>query len=208
MNDRFIALHMMYDRIAPEEPTSAPVMISRLLLNMNPAAAAAHPEYEFSIDTTTGMSPPPIAATRCRPRTRAITVMISNGQILGAARYQASRAALTISAPRFNQFRQGRVNGEDFIFADSFRYAMIEPVKVTAPMKTPRNTSTRWMLSADSSVRYDLNPTSTAARPTKLCRIAISSGMWVISTLRATRRPITAPISSAAAIRPAVTPAF
>ena len=59
---------------------------------MNPAAAAAHPEYEFSIDTTTGMSPPPIAATRCSPSSSAITVMISSGQMLGAARYQASSA--------------------------------------------------------------------------------------------------------------------
>src|SRR6478609_4284837 len=125
-------------------------MMSRLLLSMNPAAAAAHPEYELSIDTTTGMSPPPIAATRCNPRARAITVMMITGQMLGAVRYQASRAALTISAPRLSQFRPGRVSGEDFIFADSFRYAMIEPVKVTAPMKTPMNTSTRWMLSADS----------------------------------------------------------
>src|SRR4051812_19472266 len=116
--------------MAPEDPTRAPVMINRLLLNMNPAAAAAQPEYELSIETTTGMSPPPIAATRCNPRTRAITVMMINGQILGAARYQASSAALTINAPRLSQFRPGRVSGEDFIFADSFRYAMIEPVKV------------------------------------------------------------------------------
>ena len=96
-------------------------MISRLLLSMNPAAAAAHPEYELSIDTTTGMSPPPIAATRCSPSSSAITVMMSSGQMLGAARYQASSAALTISAPRFSQFRPGRVSGADFIFADSFR---------------------------------------------------------------------------------------
>ena len=74
--------------------------------------------------------------------------MMSNGQMLGAARYQPSSAALTTSAPRFSQFRPGRVSGADFIFADSFRYAMIEPVKVTAPMNTPRNTSTRCTASA------------------------------------------------------------
>ena len=66
-------------------------MISRLLLSMKPAAAAAQPEYEFSIDTTTGMSPPPIAATRCSPSTSAITVMTNSGQMLGAARNHAEQ---------------------------------------------------------------------------------------------------------------------
>ena len=41
---RFIAEHMMYDRIAPLEPTSAPTTISRSLLSMKPVAAAAQPE--------------------------------------------------------------------------------------------------------------------------------------------------------------------
>ena len=43
-NDRFIALHMMYDRIAPEEPTSEPAMISIELLSEKPIPAAAQPE--------------------------------------------------------------------------------------------------------------------------------------------------------------------
>ena len=44
MIERFIALHMMYERIAPLDPTNAPVMIKRSLVSMKPAAAAAHPE--------------------------------------------------------------------------------------------------------------------------------------------------------------------
>ncbi len=36
-------------------------------------------------------------------------------------------------------------------------------------------------------------PTSTAARPTKLCSIATSSGIPVISTVRARQAPITPP---------------
>ena len=39
-----MALHMMYDKIAPLEPTSAPVTMSRSFDNMNPVAAAAQPE--------------------------------------------------------------------------------------------------------------------------------------------------------------------
>ena len=97
-------------------------MISRLLLSMKPAAAAAHPEYELSIETTTGMSPPPIAATRCRPSSSAMTVMIASGQMLGAPGTSPAARHSTISAPRFIQFRPGSVNGADLIFADSFRY--------------------------------------------------------------------------------------
>ena len=44
MNDRFMPLHMMYDRIAPEEPTSAPVMMSARLPSVKPMPAAAQPE--------------------------------------------------------------------------------------------------------------------------------------------------------------------
>src|SRR6478735_8679460 len=120
-NDRFIARHMMYDRIAPEEPTRAPVTMSRLLLSMKPAAAAAHPEYEFSIDTTTGMSPPPIAATRCQPRASATTVISTSGTSEGDDRNQPSAPADATSAPRFSQLRPGSVSGADFIFADSLR---------------------------------------------------------------------------------------
>ena len=53
-----------------------------------------------------------------------------------------------------------------------------------------------------------MKPTSTAARPTKLCRIAIICGICVISTRRAAMVPMTAPISSATAISAAVTPAL
>src|SRR5471030_2574200 len=74
MNERFIALHMMYDRIAPEEPTSEPEMINIGLFSEKPIPAAAHPEYEFSIDTTTGMSAPPIGMMISTPSTKAIAV--------------------------------------------------------------------------------------------------------------------------------------
>ncbi len=44
MKLRFIALHMMYERIAPDDPTSAPVMIIAVLCSVKPIAAAAQPE--------------------------------------------------------------------------------------------------------------------------------------------------------------------
>ena len=42
--ERFIALHMMYDRIAPLEPTREPAMISIELFSEKPMPAAAQPE--------------------------------------------------------------------------------------------------------------------------------------------------------------------
>ena len=56
---------------------------------------------------------------------------------------------------RLSQLRPGRVSGADRMRADSLRKATIEPVNVTAPMRTPRNTSTRWAGSA-GSVRNEL----------------------------------------------------
>ena len=44
INDRFIALHIMYERIAPDEPTKAPVTISKSFPSKKPVAAAAQPE--------------------------------------------------------------------------------------------------------------------------------------------------------------------
>src|ERR1700744_620397 len=79
-NDRFIALHMMYDRIAPDEPTSEPAMISIGLFSEKPMPAAAQPEYEFSIDTTTGMSAPPIGLMISTPGTKAMIAMTINGR--------------------------------------------------------------------------------------------------------------------------------
>ena len=43
-NDRFIPLHIIYDNIAPEDPTSAPVIISAVFSKVKPIPAAAQPE--------------------------------------------------------------------------------------------------------------------------------------------------------------------
>ena len=42
--DLFIPLHIMYERIAPEDPTSAPVIIKAVFSKVKPIPAAAHPE--------------------------------------------------------------------------------------------------------------------------------------------------------------------
>ena len=43
MSDLFIALHMMYERMPPEEPMSAPVIVRRSFPSMKPSAQSAQP---------------------------------------------------------------------------------------------------------------------------------------------------------------------
>ena len=43
-NDLFIALHIIYDRIAPEEPIKLPTIVNILFDNINPYEHNAHPE--------------------------------------------------------------------------------------------------------------------------------------------------------------------
>lgn len=44
LRDLFIALHIMYERMAPEEPINDPTIVSIGLESMNPYAHRAHPE--------------------------------------------------------------------------------------------------------------------------------------------------------------------
>ncbi len=73
------------------------------------------------MDTTTGMSPPPIAATRCRPRSNAIADIASSAQRFGSTRNHTNRTALSTNAARLSACRPGRASGDDFIRADSLR---------------------------------------------------------------------------------------
>ena len=89
---------------------------------MKPAAAAAQPEYELSIDTTTGMSPPPIAATRCRPeQQREHRHDHQRDQMLGRGQEPGQQPRADDQRAEVQPVPAGRVSGADFIFADSFR---------------------------------------------------------------------------------------
>tara|TARA_B100000282_G_C31513208_1_gene390361 strand:+ start:454 stop:672 length:219 start_codon:yes stop_codon:yes gene_type:complete len=68
----------MYERIAPEEPTKAPVIIKAVFSRVNPIPAAAQPEYEFNIDITTGMSAPPIGIISNTPKRKEINTIDQN----------------------------------------------------------------------------------------------------------------------------------
>ena len=66
-----MALHIIYDNIAPELPTNAPTIIKAVFWRVKPIPAAAQPEYEFNIDTTTGISAPPIGIIKRIPISKA-----------------------------------------------------------------------------------------------------------------------------------------
>jgi hypothetical protein len=64
--------------INPDAPTKDPATISTLLPIIKPVKAAAIPEKEFSKDTTTGISAPPIGKTIMIPKTLEINIMANN----------------------------------------------------------------------------------------------------------------------------------
>jgi hypothetical protein len=85
--------------MAPEEPTSAPVMISIGLWSVKPMPAAAQPEYELSIEITTGMSAPPIGMIRRKPIAKASSVISANAMGLAPATKMIKRMTIRTAVP-------------------------------------------------------------------------------------------------------------
>ena len=67
--------------MAPDEPTSAPVIIKALFSNVKPIPAAAQPEYEFNIEITTGMSAPPIGIIKRTPTKKDTRIIVQNNSL-------------------------------------------------------------------------------------------------------------------------------
>ena len=71
-------LHIIYESIAPDDPTNAPVIIKAVFSKVNPIPAAAQPEYEFNIEITTGISAPPIGIIIKKPIKKETAINIQN----------------------------------------------------------------------------------------------------------------------------------
>src|SRR5262249_60879105 len=67
VNDRFMARHMMIERMRPEDPSSAPAVMSNLFSSTQPIATAERPAYEFKKAITVGMSAPPLGRAHRTP---------------------------------------------------------------------------------------------------------------------------------------------
>ena len=175
-------------------------MISIALFSEKPIPAAAQPEYEFSIDTTTGMSAPPIGMMIKTPSTNASTAIATNGVQAGATPSAKQNikpsTTIAIASTRFRMCcppkRTGAPwNRRNLYLPDSLPKAITEPENVTAPTKVPMNSSSRFpngsgvlrvaILKAHGS---DTAATAmhTAASPISECMAATSSGILVIST--------------------------
>src|SRR5262245_39298222 len=130
--------------MAPEEPTRAPVTISAMLPSVKPMPAAAQPEYELSIDMTTGMSAPPIGMMMRMPNSRAAAVIAQNNAP-SPPDWQNQTISTTVrpASARLIRCRAGRMIGLPDMRPLSLAKAITEPVKVMAPMATPSDISMR-----------------------------------------------------------------
>ena len=97
-----------------------------------------------------------------------------------------------------------KVMGEPDIIPLNFKNAIIEPVKVIAPIDAPKDISIKLAilifpgepkLNTSGFRKADI-ATKTAANPTKLWNPATSSGIAVIGILKAINAPIDPPINN------------
>ncbi len=212
-----MALHMMYDRIAPDEPTSEPAMMSIGLFSEKPIPAAAQPEYEFSIDTTTGMSAPPIGMMMSTPSTNAMAVIRTNGSQLCDRKKMTPKPSIAMASSRLTvcwpvNWTGAPWNKRNLYLPESLPKAMTDPENVIAPTNVPMNSSIRLPEGSTVSPAGTMPNAAgsataatamhTAARPISECMAATSSGILVISTLRATNAPMPPPTTSPARINP------
>ena len=94
--------------------------------------------------------------------------------------------------------------GEPDIIPLNFKKAIIDPVKVTAPIAPPKDISIRLVILIfpgkpklnTSGLRKAEIATKTAAKPTKLWKPATSSGIAVIGILYAINTPTDPPINN------------
>ena len=108
------------------------------------------------------------------------------------------------------KWRAGSMIGLPDMRPSSFRKAMTEPVKVIAPMATPRLISiSAWLWMSPSVPMPKLvgaymaaAATITAARPTRLWKAATSCGIEVMAMRRAVTAPTEPPMASPSTIRP------
>ena len=93
------------------------------------------------METTTGMSAPPIAITMCTPKSSAITVITASGSMplaTSCACRNCTPNQITPSSPaRLSQCRAGSSSGLPPILPESLPNAMTEPENVTAPIRMP-----------------------------------------------------------------------
>ena len=118
-------------------------MSSAVLPRVKPMPAAAQPEYELSIEITTGMSAPPIGRIRRNPSSRAMAVSSQNHCASGFSTSHTVTAIKPMPSSALNGCWPGKVSGVPVMMPCSLPKAMTEPVKVIAPIAVPMLISMR-----------------------------------------------------------------
>ena len=168
------------------------------------------------MDTTTGMSAPPMGMISSTPSSspRAMTSTMSI-QLWLCQKPKTKKAAASpstaLSACWPLNCTGAPWNRRNLYLPLSLPKAITEPVKVTAPMKAPSASSTRLppgmapplavMAKAQGSATA-ATAMNTAARPIMLCMKATSSGILVISTRCAMTAPAVPPTSRPSSTQP------
>ena len=163
------------------------------------------------MDTTTGMSAPPIGMMMSTPITKLSASIAKNAAQLPVNMKVRPRPSNTRPSTRFSLCWPGKVTGapwnrRNLYLPLSLPNAITEPLNVIAPMAAPRKSSSRLpvgmgkplaaMLKAYGSATA-ATAMNTAARPIMLCMKATSSGILVISTRLAISVPAAPPTISA-----------
>ena len=150
------------------------------------------------MDTTTGISAPPIGMMRVTPSTKATAHIARKAAWLSVKKYTTPPATIKIASTKFSMCWPEKVTGLPLTLPDNLPKAMIEAVKVIAPMNAPIKSSIfcapEWSCAGLITAAIAI---STADRPTKECIKATSSGILVICTRLAAIEPMIAPATMA-----------
>mmetsp|Transcript_107460 Transcript_107460/g.336647 ORF Transcript_107460/g.336647 Transcript_107460/m.336647 type:complete len:309 (-) Transcript_107460:1500-2426(-) len=146
----------------------------------------------------TGMSPPPTLPTRCRPirQARAATAKRSSTPKTPSpdARKAPMSATKSSRPPRFRKFLPGRFSGLDERFPFSFPKAMMLPVSVTPPTKSPSTAEMFSMVAPATGVaQKEPMEVTMAAKPTSEWKAATVCGSAMGLTLPPMTTPSTPP---------------
>ena len=206
-------------KMNPDAPTNDPATRSRGLLMMKPVKAAAIPDNEFSSETTTGMSAPPMGNTNSTPSTledakSRIGQRASRGSFTKATvktTTNATKSTLTTFSHAGPQVGAAHHFPKMDTPPNNFNTASNEPVRVHQPMMAENPAAPNAMVlvkgsgraSSDASTNFQhsAEATSAEAAPPKPLNSATSSGIEVVLALHASMRPIKAPAPMGSKIR-------
>mmetsp|Transcript_79776 Transcript_79776/g.247447 ORF Transcript_79776/g.247447 Transcript_79776/m.247447 type:complete len:309 (-) Transcript_79776:1519-2445(-) len=142
----------------------------------------------------TGMSPPPTLPTRCRPMRQARTATATRSSTpklpFPEVRKTAVSATKSSRPPRFRKFFPGKFSALEERFPFNFPKAMMLPVSVTPPTKSPSTEEMFSMLPPATGVAWkEPMEVTMAAKPTREWNAATVCG----SAMGLTLLPMTPP---------------